>query len=365
MELINATKMIAGYTMGMRPDGRESIVVVVKGTFSIPPPGEEPQLAEEQVPLVMADVFTGEPGFSAPLYESEFALRKPKCDVLLNGSAFAPGGKPAERVTVSLRVGTMKKSFDVVGNRVWRRGILGPTASSPEPFVSMPFSYDKAFGGIDKTNPEPSRWRTFVPNHFGVGYHDHPLDPSINSKPLPNTEETGRHVNDSRGPYRPMSFGPIFRAWQPRLKYAGTYDDKWLEKVFPFLPADFDERYFQAAPEDQQIDYLQGGEEVELVNLTPEGRTRIRLPHVRVPVEFIRNDYKSTTVDALADTLFLEADKGRFVITWRASTPLRKNVFEVPTGIVGRMPRGWYRARESGKRYYRNLGALAQATLLT
>ena len=52
MELMNATKMIAGYTMGMRPDGRESIVVVVKGTFTIPWPGEQPQLAEEQVPLV-------------------------------------------------------------------------------------------------------------------------------------------------------------------------------------------------------------------------------------------------------------------------------------------------------------------------
>ena len=25
-----------------------------------------------------------------------------------------------------------------------------------------------------------------------------------------------------------MAFGPIGRAWQPRLKYAGTYDQKWL-----------------------------------------------------------------------------------------------------------------------------------------
>jgi len=31
MDLLNATKMQAGYTMGMKPDGRELLVVVVKG----------------------------------------------------------------------------------------------------------------------------------------------------------------------------------------------------------------------------------------------------------------------------------------------------------------------------------------------
>ena len=74
MQLINATGMQAGYTMGLEPSGRELLVVVVKGTFTIPDdPNEEPRLADEQVPLVDADVFTGEPGFSAPLYESDYA----------------------------------------------------------------------------------------------------------------------------------------------------------------------------------------------------------------------------------------------------------------------------------------------------
>ena len=46
----------------------------------------------------MADTFTGEPGFSAPVYEVDFAPRKPRCDVLLVGSAYAPEGRPATRV---------------------------------------------------------------------------------------------------------------------------------------------------------------------------------------------------------------------------------------------------------------------------
>ena len=119
MHLLNATNMQAGYTMGMKPDGREFIVVAVKGTFKIPKNGDKPTLAEEQFPLVEADEYTGEPGLSAPLYESDYARYKPRCDVTLNGCAYAPGGKPAEKVGVTLSVGKMRKSFYVVGHRFW------------------------------------------------------------------------------------------------------------------------------------------------------------------------------------------------------------------------------------------------------
>ena len=54
MNLINATTMQAGYTLGREPSGREHIVVVVMGTFTLPSQGEEPQLAQEQMPLVEA-----------------------------------------------------------------------------------------------------------------------------------------------------------------------------------------------------------------------------------------------------------------------------------------------------------------------
>ena len=93
MELINATRMVADHTMGLEPSGRELLVVVVKGTFVLPRSASETlRLAEEQLPLVMADTFTGEPGFSAPVYEADFAPRKPHADVLLLGSAYAPYG---------------------------------------------------------------------------------------------------------------------------------------------------------------------------------------------------------------------------------------------------------------------------------
>jgi hypothetical protein len=68
-----------------------------------------------------------------------------------------------------------------------------------------------------------------------------------------------------------MSYGVIGRHWLPRIGYAGTYDQQWLDEHFPFLPPDFDEQYYQAAPLDQQLPKPLGEQMVSLVNLTPDG----------------------------------------------------------------------------------------------
>ena len=112
MNLVNATRMVAGYNLATEASGRELLVVVVKGTFVLPKPGEQVRLHEEQLPLVMADTFSGEPGFSAPVDEIDFAPRKQCCDVLLTGSAYAPAGRQTTRQRVTLKVGTIEKSLE-------------------------------------------------------------------------------------------------------------------------------------------------------------------------------------------------------------------------------------------------------------
>jgi hypothetical protein len=280
---------------------------------------------------------------------------KPRCDVLLLGSAYAPYGEPAERVRVSLRVGPMSKQFDVVGNRVWMGDMFSASATRPEPFTVMSFSYDTAFGGVDNLSSDPNQHHAHPSNPIGRGFFPRSSGVQIAGKPLPNTEEPGIPVDTPKGSYTPMGLGPIGRSWPPRPKYAGTYDQNWIDNIFPFLPPDFDERYYQSAPPDQQIDHLRGGEPVALLNLTPAGRTEFRLPPVEMPVTFFLKNYKEVEAAAPADTLIIEPDLERFTILWRASLPLRKNLFEVAQVVVGRMPSGWYRARELGKTYYRSL----------
>lgn len=358
MKLINATKMVAGYTMGLDKYGRESLVVVVKGTFNLPLDGTEPQLTTKQAPLIEADIFTGEPGFSAALYESEYAPVKPRCDVLLNGSAYAPGGKPATSVEVGLKVSTVDKVFNVIGDRYWFADIAGIGVTHAEPFVKKPITYDVAFGGVDDFHPDEDNRDAYMSNPIGRGFHRHLNSELVHDTPLPNTEEKGRRVTSPTGKYRPMAFGPIGRGWPERVKYAGTYDQKWVDDVFPFLPADFDDHYHQAAPQDQQCNYLQGGEWVQLTNLTSTGATAFRLPSINVPVVYFRRDSDDVHTQAVADTLMLEPDKGTFSILWRSSELLKKNIFEIPQVLVGSKSKAWWRARELGKTYY---SSLAQA----
>jgi hypothetical protein len=355
MNLTNATKFPATHTMGMEPSGRELLVVVVKGTYAIPADGGEAVRSKTPIPLVEADLFAGEPGLSAPLAESDFAAKKPKCDVLLHGAAYAPGGKPAEVVPVSLQLGPISKSFNVVGARAWVKDVFSWKGTHPLPFVKMPISYANAFGGRDESDPDEKNHRWYLPNHAGVGFHTNLYAPLVEGKPLPNSEEIGKPVEKPDGKYRPMAFGPVGRAWEPRPKLAGTYDKNWLDNVCPFLPSDFKDEFYQSAPPDQQMPYPKGGEEVVLVNLTPQGRTTFKLPPLDMPVSIFLKGGIEKKQSAVADTIMIEPDRGLFSVVWRTSYPIQKNLFEIGAVFVGPMTRGWRKARALGKFYASNL----------
>jgi hypothetical protein len=362
MDFVNETKVEAGWTVGFEPDGRELFVVAIKATYSIPVNGGQPTLADEQVPLTEADEFAGEPGHSAVLYETDYAHKKPCCDVLLNGSAHAPKGKPARGVRVGMRVGPMTKVFNVIGDRVWEKNGLIVSPSPPSPFLQMPISYDRAYGGVDTHRKNPDKLETYTKNPVGVGYYPLTRNSELVGKPLPNTEETGKAVKAATSNYNPMSFGPIGRNFSCRIPHAGTYDQNWLKNRVPFWPDDFNYLYFQAAPPEQQVPHLKGGEEVTLHNLSPEGVLKFQIPIKPMPMLFIPYRGRDIERDGVIDTLLIEPDQRRFTLTWRVSLPLRRNCFELKQVIAGKMPRAWRLARRLGnKPLYQGLGKLVEA----
>jgi hypothetical protein len=342
MELINDTRLIAGYSMGLEPSGRELLVVVIKGTFVLPKPGEEARLHEQQLPLVMADTFTGEPGYSAPVHEVDFAPRKPCCDVLLLGSARAPGGRPVTRMQVGIRVGSMTKVCEVVGDRMWEAGPSGIGASPPRPFTELPISYDVAFGGTDRNSENPADHDAYLPNPVGRGWHKHSKTSWIDGTPLPNTEEPGRVVKLPSDSCNPMAFGPLGRGWSSRARYAGTYDQKWLDAECPFLPANFDERYYQAAPVDQQLPHPGGPLEVALSGFTAEGLRHFTLPYFEAPVYVFPKRGEPEDYVATMDTVVFEPDHDRFTMSWRVSRPLKKSMHEIGQVVIGRKSELWW-----------------------
>jgi hypothetical protein len=363
VDFVNQSSVEAGWTWGLERDGRELIIVVIKATYDLPEKGAEASLSSEQAKLTEPDEFTGEPGLSAPLYETDYSHRKLSCDVLLNGSAHVPF--PATSTRVRLSVGQVDKQFHVFGTRRWDGVFLSIVPTDPEIFTQQPISYDCAYGGTDSNPDEPGKVATYSDNPVGTGYHPIRRRSALPGLALPNTSEQRSPIEDTNGSFRPMSFGPIGRNFHPRYKHAGTYDQYWMDNIAPLWPDDFSYAYFQCAPADQQTPFLQGGEEVILENLTRGGGIRIfHIPRKQMPVTFLPHRGADIVENPVCDTLLIEPDLNRFSLTWRVSLPLRRNIFDIKRTIVGDLPRSFYTRRRAellGKAYYPNLAALIEA----
>jgi hypothetical protein len=258
--------------------GEEVWLVAVKCTFDIRPDGST-EISEEQPPVLRVPAWAGEPGDSSLRYESDLVLTKRTTDVIVIGQAYAPGGQPVTELDVGFKVGLVQKVLRVFGDRTW----TAQGSSSPLPFVTMPIVYERAFGGVDRASDHPERdwdWRNPVGTGFAVA-RDHVSDVG-----LPNIELPRELVRSWRDRPRPAGFGPIASHWQPRIAFAGTYDENWMKERQPLPPVDFDDRFFQCAPQDQQAPaFLRGGEPIVLYHLTPSGDLRSTLPRVDLRFE--------------------------------------------------------------------------------
>jgi len=316
--LSNDTPFAAERTLTCNKDGSDVWVVAVKATFLIEPDGTT-IVADEQAGVVPAPQHSGDPLTSSLIYETDLDYAKPGTDILLHGHAYAPNGAAATQVDVTMKVDRSAKTLRVFGDRVWTRGILGLAMSDPEPFRKMPLVYERAFGGTDTTasNPKNHGWERRNP--VGAGFATD-AEHLVN-RAVPNVEDPRALISSWRDRPRPAGFGPIARHWSPRVELAGTYDEKWQEERLPLLPLDFNERFFQCAPYDQQPrEYLKGYEKVELHNLTPGAHLRFTLPRVALRLH-TNLAGKTVTQKPNLHTVILEPDFPRVIMVWHSMLP--------------------------------------------
>src|SRR5438445_10734041 len=86
---------------GQTPKGEHILGVLVKRTYAIAP-GKRCQRADADGKLVPGDIHFGDPMNSTVKAESDFVPFKMATDVVLNGKAYAPGGKPAAKIVATL-----------------------------------------------------------------------------------------------------------------------------------------------------------------------------------------------------------------------------------------------------------------------
>lgn len=277
---------LSRYGFGFLPNvdrhGDEILVVAVTARFALPLPGRihhgELEPHEQQAPPPFADVHWGDPASSSLRYEGLSAYTRPATDIYLNGSAWARAGRPVEQMDVEVRVGPCQARARVIGDRVWVRTFGSLRSSPPVAFERMPLVWERAFGGgsVD-AGPRGFEAR----NPIGVGLY-RSLEQAADA-PLPNIEDPKGLVNELWSRPDPVGFGAVARHWQPRVEFAGSYDQRWTRTRAPLWPDDFDERFFVAAAPGLSVrPHLQGGESVMLAGLHPDGGFGFRLPSVRL-----------------------------------------------------------------------------------
>lgn len=181
---------------------------------------------------------------------SDVADFKPKADLLLRASCHSSDGRPVRELTCTFRVGAWSKALRVFGKRVWTE-VPGSPISAPVPFVSLPITYEDAFGGPG-----------FARNPVGMGF-----EPAQ----LPRIEDPSALIRSRRDRPDPAGYGPVSPSWpQRKSKQGSQYGKEWKKTRAPFYAADFDWGFFNAAPLGQQLPgYLRGDEEISFEHLLP------------------------------------------------------------------------------------------------
>ena len=330
---------------GQSPEGEYILSVLVKRSYTIVA-GRSCTRAETDRDIVAGDVYWDHPMNSSVRFESDFFPFKVATDVVLNGTAFAPGGAPTDSCVVSLQVNDRRKSIAVIGDRIASYAGGGtPAVTDPVPFTEMDLRYELAYGGTDVFSdlkiPYP-----YPRNPLGRGFVVKNTPKSLDKLPLPSLEDPSARITAEDlclGEYaqwetRPMpaGFGWFPKVWRPRAWLAGVLPrDRAVEQELrqayaQLVPADqreayvnngfrdMDFRFFNGASEGLALPFLQGGETILTENLHPDGRVSFQLPTdtPRIGLDIGGGAQEPPVV---LHTVMIHMDEGQVDLLWRGA----------------------------------------------
>ena len=327
MNLISLTPLTASPLLLTDRNGAETLLIIVKGTWQI---GKDGSLipAEEQVPVRLEPEYSGDPASSSLIHDTDVVMGKPGTDCMLHGHAWAPKVGVGS-VDVTFAVGPVRRTVRVFGERIWMKCLGKLAMSKPAPFRKIPLVWERAFGGEDTNWPDAKEHVFCLENPAGRGLLAKKTKLEIDGLRLPNLEDPALLIRKPGDSPKPVGFGPIPPHWQPRAGYAGTYDDRWRKYVSPLPPDDLDSRfYLSAAPGLATARHLTGNEPVLVENASEKGRLQFHLPGV-LPLVTVRVGNRDEEPPMLLDTVVVEPDEDRLVLTWRGSCNVHGRVHDV------------------------------------
>ena len=328
MRIKNARLFPTALAFGKTTEGASFLSVIIKGTFKLENGGPA-RAASAQLPIFTADEpYNPKDPTSALKFESDLVPFKPRTDVILVGHAYAPHGRPAKVVDVEIEVGPLRKKLRVFGDRAWsfpsEQVDAIPYIAGPAELVKMPLTWDRAFGGVDKTapirpgNPPIKPW--CERNYLGKGFCAARTVSSIHNTSLPNIEDPDDLIRTWDSHPLPVGCGFFPRNSRPRADWFGTFDEKWKAERAPEMPLDFRFDAYNGADLSMQVSpYLVGNERIRLVNVTADGSTiECWLPGFEPRPNVLQGEI-TREAPARLDTLLLMPDAGTFSLVWRST----------------------------------------------
>jgi hypothetical protein len=141
MELVNQTPVVADVRVATLEGTKHRYgLLVAKATFRVAPDGSTQLDGQQPFPLFDED----EPTEFGALPHDDVPRRDRKLEVIVLGQAHGTG---RAQMLVELAVGNYRQSVLVSGDRWWISAQAGGQHSEPQPFKTMPMTWDRAFGG--------------------------------------------------------------------------------------------------------------------------------------------------------------------------------------------------------------------------
>jgi len=260
-------------------NGPWTLSVICKLPLNLEP--GEAVIAKRHDPIYERDRFPNDdPG--ASLYApSDLVPHRPLVDVSVVGNAYAPRGGPVKSLAARLCVQSIEKLLSVT---------VQPVADD-DGFKSASLGYEFA----EPTETNPVGTSNGSAHRIALMMDPTPVNP--------------RHTSPG--------FGPIASHWPSRQRLLkGNAEPRPTEEGAPCeLPAEFDMKFFNSAPPDQQLPELRPNAELVLENLHPDHAVlRTRLPNI-APQIFVEREGSRQRAEAASTITGLWIDTRRSVAT--------------------------------------------------
>ncbi len=267
----------------------------------------EGRWVEEETPAIINDdpIYAGDAGFSAMISDHDFPIHKKNTDVLVYGKAKTYAKKPMNSHTCRLLIDEhIDKSLTIIGERQWIDHSGSLTVSSAKPFIERDIDYTHAIGGDER-------------NRLGSGIAD--TNEELASMKVPSVFYVGQNWQANSNKVQVAGFGPLPPFFSERSRWAGTFDERWQEERRPLWPVDFDDRFYQSAPSDQQCKgYLIGGERLMVSGFCHDDALSFRIPTEKYQTIVTFQDKEEILLMPIY-TVWIDANKKRVEVIYTAS----------------------------------------------